>query len=92
MGRPETHHPQGSFRRGLSAATVDPHAHPKRRRWLTQAEAAEYLKVTDRTLRRMVAAGDLPAYRLGPRLLRIDQADLDALLRRVPTAGGGRIA
>lgn len=59
-----------------------------RRRWVSQAEAAEHLGVTDRTLRRMIAAGELPAYRLGKRLLRIDLADVDALLRRVPTAGG----
>ncbi len=59
------------------------------RRWVSQVEAAEHLGITDRTLRRMVAAGDLPAYRLGPRLLRIDLADVDALLRRIPTAGGG---
>lgn len=61
------------------------------RRWVSQTEAAEYLGITDRTLRRMIAAGKLPAYRLGPRLLRIDVADLDALLRPVPV-GGGQIA
>lgn len=59
------------------------------RKWLTQDEAADYLKITSRTVRRMVATGQLPAYRLGPRLLRIDLADVDALLRPVPTAGGG---
>lgn len=56
--------------------------------WLPQAEAADYLGVTDRTLRRYVASGQLPAYRLGSRLLRFRQSDLDALLRPVPTAGG----
>lgn len=60
-----------------------------RRQWLTQEEAADYLKITPRTVRRMVSSGQLPAFRLGPRLLRIDLADVDALLRRVPTAGGG---
>ena len=60
-------------------------------RWIDQRQAAEYLGITDRTLRRMIAAGKLPAYRLGPRLLRIDVNDLDALLRPVPV-GGGRIA
>lgn len=58
------------------------------RRWIDQRQAAEYLGITDRTLRRMIAAGDLPAYRLGPRLLRIDVADLDALMRPVPAGGG----
>lgn len=65
-------------------------AHPPA--WFPQAEAADYLGVTDRTLRRYVAAGDLPAYRLGPRLLRFRQSDLDALLRPIPTAGGGQRA
>lgn len=60
------------------------------RRWVDQREAAEYLGITDRTLRRMIAAGDLPAYRLGPRLLRLDLADLDKLLRPVPVGGGTR--
>lgn len=72
---------------GLSTAS-----RPKKRRWLSQAEAAEYLGITDRTLRRMIAAGELPAYRLGPRLLRIDAGDLDALLTPVPAASGERIA
>lgn len=65
--------------------------HPKKRRWIDQREAAEYLGITDRTLRRMIAAGDLPAYRLGPRLLRIDVGDLDALMRRVPAGGGAHV-
>lgn len=60
------------------------------RTWLTQDEAADYLNITDRTLRRYVASGELPAYRLGTRLLRFKQADLDALLHLVPTAGGGQ--
>lgn len=65
-----------------------PEQHTTQRRWLSQAEAAEHIGVTDRTLRRMIAAGDLPAYRLGKRLTRIDQSDLDACLRRIPTTGG----
>lgn len=76
----------------MSTRTASLTTHPKKRRWVSQAEAAEYLGITDRTLRRMVASGELPAYRLGKRLLRFEQADVDALLRPVPTAGGGRIA
>lgn len=59
-------------------------------RWIDQRQAAAYLGITDRTLRRMIADGRLPAYRLGPRLLRIDMGDLDALMRRVPAGGGAR--
>lgn len=58
------------------------------RRWVDQRQAAEYLGITDRTLRRMIAAGDLPAYRLGKKMLRVDMADLDALLRPIPAGGG----
>lgn len=61
-------------------------------RWIPQDEAVEYIGVTDRTLRRYVAEGKLPAYRLGTRLLRFKQADLDNLLRPIPTAGGGHRA
>lgn len=64
---------------------------PTTRRWIDQREAAEYLGITDRTLRRMIAAGKLPAYRLGPRLLRIDVADLDALMRPIPVGSGAHV-
>lgn len=66
----------------MSATDLDP--------WIPQPEACDYLGgITDRTLRRYVAEGKLPAYRLGPRLLRFRRSDLDALLRPVPAAGGG---
>lgn len=58
--------------------------------WLSQAEAAEYLGVTDRTIRNYVARGDLPAARVrGSRLIRIAQSDLDALLGPIPSAKAG---
>ena len=61
--------------------------------WLNQSESAKYLGVTDRTIRNYVARGVLPARRVrGSRLIRIDRADLDALLRPIPTAGGGDAA
>lgn len=65
---------------------------PALRRWLSQDEAAEYLGITTRTLRRMVARGDLPGYRMGPRLTRFDRAELDALMQPIPAAGGEQIA
>lgn len=52
--------------------------------WLSPDEAATVLGVTTKTLRTRIAAGELPAYRFGPRLVRIDRADLDALGDRVP--------
>jgi len=57
------------------------------RRWLSQADAAEYLGVTDRTIRNYISRGHLRAYRVrGSRLIRIDRSELDALLRPIPAA------
>lgn len=59
-------------------------------RWLSQQEAAEYLGVTDRTVRNYIARGVLPGHRLrGSRLVRIDLRDVDKMLRPIPTVGGG---
>ena len=50
--------------------------------WITIAEAAERLSVSSKTIRRMIARGDLPARRLpSSRLIRIDAAQLDTLGR-----------
>ncbi|RHW25447.1 DNA-binding protein [Nocardioides immobilis] len=60
------------------------------RRWLNQKEAAEYLGVTDRSVRAYIARGHLPARRIrGSRAIRIDRADLDKLLRPIPSAKVG---
>ena len=49
--------------------------------WLTIEEAAAYLRVSDRTIRRALAAGDVKAYRVGGRRdLRFRREDLDAYL------------
>jgi excisionase family DNA binding protein len=53
---------------------------------LTQAQAAKSLGTTPRTVRRLIADGTLPAYRVGPRMVRIREDDVFALLRRIPTA------
>ena len=47
---------------------------------LTMQQAAQHLNVTDRTIRNYVARGLIPAQRVGPKLLRIRQSDLDAFL------------
>ncbi|GAA0978268.1 hypothetical protein ENKNEFLB_02818 [Nocardioides aquaticus] len=58
------------------------------RRWLSQQEAADYLGVTDRTVRNYISRGTLDGHRVrGSRLVRIDRADLDALMRRIPAGG-----
>lgn len=48
--------------------------------------AAKYADVSTRTIRRWIAQGLIPGYRVGPRLVKVDLADLDKLARRIPTA------
>ena len=48
---------------------------------------AEYLAVSVKTCRRMVSRGDLTAYRVGPKLLRLDAEELDRIARRIPAGG-----
>jgi excisionase family DNA binding protein len=50
-------------------------------------EAAESLGLSRRTLRRRISDGTLPAFRVGPRAVRVDVADLERLARPIPTAG-----
>ncbi len=49
--------------------------------------AAEYLCLDERTIRWYIADGRVPAYRVGPRQVRIRQADLERLLVPIPAAG-----
>lgn len=53
---------------------------------LTVAEAARRRAVSTKTIRRWISTGVLPAERLGPKLIRIKPADLDAVGRRIPAA------
>lgn len=55
--------------------------------FLTVAEAAARIGVNTKTVRRRIADGSLVGYRVGPRLIRLDPAEVDALLRPIPTAG-----
>ncbi len=57
-------------------------------RLLTIADTAERLHVSTKTVRRRIADGRLTAYRVGPHLIRLDPAEVDGLLRPIPSAGG----
>jgi excisionase family DNA binding protein len=57
------------------------------RRFASVEVAADYADVSTRTIRRYIADGRLTGYRVGPRLVKVDLADLDALVRPIPTAG-----
>jgi excisionase family DNA binding protein len=52
----------------------------QRRRYVKISEAAEYLDVTERTIRAMVYDGRLTAYRSGRRLVRLDLNEIDAAM------------
>ncbi len=51
---------------------------------LTRAEAARYLRVSDRTVSRLIRTGQLPASRIG-RAVRIRQSDLLHMLNGKPS-------
>ena len=52
---------------------------------LTGAAARTGMSV--RTLRRRIADGSLPAYRTGPRMIRVQSSDVDRLMRPIPSVG-----
>jgi excisionase family DNA binding protein len=58
------------------------------RRLETVNVAAEYVGVHPKTLRKWISTGRLHAYRAGPKLIRIDLDEIDAMLLRPILAGG----
>lgn len=52
-----------------------------RRRYVTPQQAAEYLGVTARTIRQMIADGRLTGYRSGTRVVRLDLNEIDAAMK-----------
>jgi excisionase family DNA binding protein len=54
---------------------------------LTIDQASALYGVHPATIRRWIASGRLPAYRVG-RLVRIKASDLETLGKRIPNAGG----
>ncbi len=53
--------------------------------YLSLKRAAERFGVCERTLRRRISEGVLPAYRFGPRAIRIKAADLENLGTPIPS-------
>lgn len=58
-------------------------------RYVPINDAATYLSCAPKTVRRLISAGKLDAYRLGNRAIRVDREQLDALLRPIPSAKAG---
>ena len=56
---------------------IEAHSEPV----ITPDELAEYLKVSLDTIHRAIRSGTLPAFRIGPRLLRIRTEDARTFLR-----------
>jgi excisionase family DNA binding protein len=65
---------------GSSPAAV---SNPAPDEWLTLQQGSKEMKCTVRTLREKINEGELPAYRLGGRVIRIRRSDLEALLRPI---------
>lgn len=59
-------------------------------RMVSVGDAADYLGVCEKTVRNYIARGMIRPYRQGPRLIRVDLADLDALRRPIPSVADSR--
>ncbi|MEO3939197.1 excisionase family DNA-binding protein [Dermatophilaceae bacterium Soc4.6] len=55
-------------------------ANTARRSYESIAQAADRIGVSQRTLRRRIADGSLRAYRLGPRIIRLNATEVDDLM------------
>ena len=55
--------------------------------FISLSAAADILGISVHTLRRRIAAGELPAFRTGRRIIRVRVSDLERMRRRVPAAG-----
>lgn len=56
------------------------------RRLASIPQAADEYGVHSRTIRRYISAGRITGYRFGPRMIRVDLDELDAMM--APMAGG----
>ena len=51
--------------------------------YLTIGQTAEYLHVTERTVRKMIGDGRLRGYNCGPRVIRLRRAEIDAAFQPI---------
>jgi excisionase family DNA binding protein len=62
------------------------------RRWASFKQTAEYIGVSERTIRLMVDDGRLTQYYLGPRIVRFDLNEVDAAMTtEKPPVGPGDV-
>ena len=50
-------------------------------KWLTISAAAEYLSLSEHTVRKLIQLGDLPAHRVGAVEIRLDVDEIDEFVR-----------
>lgn len=50
------------------------------REWITIQQAADYLGLTERSVRAMITDGRLRGYRNGRRVIRLDRLEVDAAM------------
>ncbi|WP_420220412.1 excisionase family DNA-binding protein [Mycobacterium marinum] len=62
------------------------HTEKPTRRWASIKDAGDYLGVTERTVRQMIADGKICGYRSNARLIRVDLNEIDAAMQ--PFGGG----
>ena len=48
-------------------------------------DVARYYGISERTVRRRIAEGALTAYRIGPRIIRVDADEVETLFELIPT-------
>ena len=56
--------------------------------YVSLEEAAQIMCLSTRTIRRRISDGTIPAYQCGRRPIRIRLDELEAALRRIPSARG----
>ena len=61
----------------MSPSSLTERARSPRRRYISINDAAEYLGVTERTIRQMISDGRLIGYRNGAKFIRLDLNEID---------------
>ena len=56
--------------------------------YITVAQTAEHIGVTERTVRRYIAEGRITGVRIGPKMIRVEAASLDRLAKPMTPLGG----
>lgn len=67
------------------------HVTDQPRRWASLEQAADYLGVSRKTIRRHIARGEITGWRSpGKHLIRVDLNEIDALMAPIPAVATDR--